>query len=183
MSEDDPFIVLARVGAPHGVRGDVRIKLFAESAESLTAYGPLRRADGRGTIRIGKIKPGKSPDLVTAVLGGIEDRETAAALNGVELGLPRSLLPSPEDDDEFYHADLIGLAVRLADGTLFGEVMQVANFGADDLLDIKPSVGGASVLVPFTQAVVPIIQVGEGYLVLEPPPGLLDADDEGASEG
>ena len=173
MAPPDAFVTLARVGAPHGVRGAVRLKLFGDDPESLVAHGPLRRADGRGTLRIDSLRPGRTPDMLVATFAGIADRDAAAALNGVELGLPRSALPPP-DEDEFYHADLIGLEARLGDGSRFGVVAQVANFGADDLLDIRPDRGGASVLVPFTRAVVPVVRVAEGFLVIEAPEGLLD---------
>ena len=173
MAGSDPFIILARIGAPNGVRGAARVKLFGDDPASLVDYGPLARADGKGTMTILEMRPGKTPDLAIASFAGIDTREQVAALNGVELGLPRSKLP-PTDEDDFYHADLIGLTVQLADGARFGEVIQVANFGADDLLDVKPDRGGASVLVPFTKAVVPTVNVAEGYLVVDPPEGLLD---------
>ena len=179
MSDSDPagyspFITLARIGAPNGVRGAVRVKLFGEDAGSLTAYGPLQRADGRGAITVTGLRPGKTPDLVVATLEGVGDRDQAASLNGVELGLPRSALPAPEDDDDFYHADLIGLEVRLDDGGRFGAVHQVVNFGADDLLDVKPDRGGPSILVPFTKTVVPAVNIAEGYITIDAPDGLLD---------
>lgn len=174
MGGSDPFIILARIGAPNGVRGGVRVKLFGDDPAGLVDYGPLTRADGKGTLELSGLRPGKTPDLVVATFTGVTDRDQAAALNGVELGLPRSVLPAPEDDDDFYHADLIGLDVRLSDGVRFGEVIQVANFGADDLLDVKPDRGGPSVFVPFTKAVVPTVKMADGYLVIDPPEGLLD---------
>lgn len=182
MAGSDPFITLARIGAPHGVRGAVRVKLFGEDAESLVAYGPLQRADGRGSLTLESLRPGKTPDMLVATFDGITDRDQVAALNGVELGLSRSALPEPDEDDDFYHADLIGMEARLADGSRFGAVLQVANYGADDLLDVKPDRGGPSVLVPFTKAVVPVIKLAEGYLVIDPPEGLLDAPGKRPSE-
>ncbi|MBV6657853.1 MAG: 16S rRNA processing protein RimM [Devosiaceae bacterium] len=170
----DPFIVLARVGAPNGVRGAARVKLFGEDASGLTAYGPLRRADGKGTLRVLSLRPGKTPDMVVATFEGVDGRDAAAALNGVELGLPRSALPVPDDEDDFYHADLIGLEVRLTDGARFGSILQVANYGADDLLDVKPDRGGPSVLVPFTKAIVPEVRLADGYVTVDAPEGLLD---------
>lgn len=80
--------------------------------------------------------------MVVATFEGITSREQVAELNGVELGLPRSALPTPDDEDDFYHADLIGLETRLIDGSRFGDIIQVANYGADDLLDVKPDRGG-----------------------------------------
>jgi 16S rRNA processing protein RimM len=121
--------------------------------------GPLQRADGRGSLTLDESASGQD-----ARHGGgdlrqhFRPRSGGRELNGVELGLPRSALPEPDEDDDFYHADLIGLEARLADGTRFGAVLQVANYGADDLLDMKPDRGGPSVLVPFTKAVVPVIK-------------------------
>ncbi len=174
MAGSDPFIILARIGAPNGVRGGVRVKLFGDDPSGLVDYGPLTRADGKGALELTGLRPGKTPDLVVATFEGVTTRDQAAALNGVELGLPRSALPVPDDEDDFYHADLIGLEARLVDGARFGEIIQVSNFGADDLLDIKPERGGASVLVPFTKAAVPSVKVADGYVVIDPPEGMLD---------
>ena len=170
----DPFIVLARVGAPNGVRGAVRLKLFGDDPASLVEYGPLQRSDGKGHLAISTMRPGKTSDVVVVSFDGITSREAVAAINGVELGLPRSLLPDVEGEDDFYHADLIGLEVRLRDSSRFGEIVQVADYGAGDLLDVKPDRGGPSVLVPFTKAFVPEVNVRDGHVVIEPPAGLLD---------
>lgn len=174
MAGSDPFIILARIGAPNGVRGAARVKLFGDDPAGLSEYGPLRRADGKGHLAVNSMRAGKTLDMVVATFEGITSREKVAELNGVELGLPRSALPDVDDEDDFYHADLIGLEVRLTNGARFGEIMQVANYGADDLLDVKPDRGGPSVLVPFTKAIVPTVKVGDGYVVLDPPDGLLD---------
>lgn len=167
------MIVLARIGAPNGVAGAARVKLFGDDPDSLTAYGPLTRSDGGPALQVRDLRDGKTPDMVIARFEGISSREMVMALNGVELSLPRSVLPATDDDD-FYHTDLIGLEARLADGSRFGEVIQVADFGAGDLLDVKPDRGGASVLVPFTRAIVPEVNVGDGFVVLDAPEGLLD---------
>lgn len=167
------MVVLARIGAPNGVAGAARVKLFGDDPDSLTAYGPLTRSDGGPALQVRDLRDGKTPDMVIARFEGITSREMVMALNGVELSLPRSTLPATDEDD-FYHADLIGLEARLADGSRFGEVIQVADFGAGDLLDVKPDRGGATLLVPFTRAIVPQVNVSEGYVVLDPPDGLLD---------
>lgn len=174
VSGSDPFITLARIGAPHGVRGAARVKLFGDDPEALVAYGSLHRSDGRGSLTLASLRPGKTPDMAVATFEGVTSREQVADLNGVELGLPRSALPDVENEDDFYHADLIGLEARLGDGSRFGEIVQVANFGADDLLDVEPDRGGPSVLVPFTKAIVPVVKIADGYVVLDPPDGLLD---------
>lgn len=168
MEATDPFIILARVGAPHGVKGEVRVKVFSEDMETLTRYGGLQRADRRGELRVSSLRAGKAAGMVVARFEGIDDRGSVEALNGVELGLPRSALPKT-DEDEFYHADLIGLEARLSDQTLFGVILQVANFGADDLLEIKPEDGGASLYLPFTKAAVPKVDIRQGFVIVDPP--------------
>lgn len=175
MAERKPqrFIILARIGAPHGVRGAARVKLFGHDPMSLMDYGPLQRARGGPDISITDLRAGKTPDMVVASFAGITSREAVEPLNGIELGLPRAALPD-NDEDDFYHADLIGLEARLMDGSHFGEVIQVVDFGAGDLLDIAPKRGGASVLVPFSKAIVPLVRVEEGYLLIDAPEGLLD---------
>ncbi|MEQ8656896.1 MAG: ribosome maturation factor RimM [Hyphomicrobiales bacterium] len=174
MAGSDPFIILARIGAPNGVRGAARVKLFGDDPASLAGYGPLQRADGKGSLTVASLRPGKTPDMVVATFEGVTNRDHVVELNGVELGLPRSALPNVEDEDDFYHTDLIGLEARLIDGSRFGEIIQVANYGADDLLDIKPDRGGPTVLVPFTKAIVPTVKIADGYVALDPPDGLLD---------
>lgn len=170
----DAMVVLARIGAPNGVAGAARVKLFGDDPDSLTAYGPLTRSDGGAPLRVRDLRDGKSPDMVIARFEGVTSREMVMAMNGVELSLPRSVLPAIDDEDDFYHADLLGLEVRLADGSRFGEIIQVADFGAGDLLDVKPDRGGASVLVPFTKAIVPQVNITEGYVVLDATDDLLD---------
>lgn len=168
------MVILARIGAPHGVAGAARVKLFGDDPESLLAYGPLMRSDGGPPLQMLDLRDGKTPDMVIARFDGVSSREAVMALNGVELSLPRSALPDVDDEDDFYHADLIGLEARLMDGSRFGEVIQVADFGAGDLLDVKPDRGGASVLVPFSRSIVPEVNVQGGYLVIDAPDGLLD---------
>jgi 16S rRNA processing protein RimM len=114
---------------------------------------------------------------VIAKLKGITDRNTAETLNGVELYIERSQLPETEDEDDFYHADLIGLQARLEDGTVLGEVLDLPNFGAGDLIEIGDRKSGQSELYPFTKAVVPTISIKDGYVVVVPPE-IIEIDDE-----
>ena len=95
------------------------------------------------------------------------DRNAAEKLNGVELYVDRDKLPPTEDDDDFYHADLIGLEARLADGTVIGEVTAIPNFGAGDLIEVRDARSGDTYLYPFTKAVVPEVRIADGYLVIE----------------
>jgi 16S rRNA processing protein RimM len=175
--EDADRVVVARFGAAHGVRGEVRLKSFTADPLAIRSYRPLTAADGRAfAIKTARPAAGTSPDMLVVALDGITTRNEAEALNGVELFLPRDRLPGTEPD-EFYHADLIGLDAVLADGTGLGTIVGVQNFGAGDLLEIAPGVG-RTMLVPFTRAVVPEIDTAGRRVVVDPPPGLLDEGDE-----
>ena len=167
-------VVLASVGAPHGVRGAVMLTVFAEDPLGLRRYNPFETSDGR-RLKLTKLSAiGKS---VVAEIDGVTDRDAAAALRGLTLSVPRSRLPRP-DEDEFYHVDLIGLAARTVDGTELGTVRTVSDYGAGDILEIE---GEKTYLVPFTRAIVPDVDLAAGTLTVDPPVGLLD--DAPAGEG
>ena len=168
----DEKVLLARIGAAHGVRGEVRIKAFTADPLSLGEYGPLNAADGRA-LRIERLRPAK--EVVVAKLRGVNDRDAAEALNGVELYVARERLPAPDDEEEYYHADLMGLEAFGPEGEPLGTVVAVHNFGAGDILDIAPR-RGPSLLVPFTKQAVPEIDVAAGRLVIVPPPDAPDDD-------
>jgi 16S rRNA processing protein RimM len=160
-------VVLARLGAPHGVKGEVRLKPFTEDPRSLTAYGPLETRDGR-RVGIERLRPAGT--ILIAKLEGVDDRGQAEALNGAELTLDRARLPEPEEADEFYHADLIGLDAVGPDGAPLGTVVAVHNFGAGDILDIvPPGGGGRALLVPFTREAAPDVDLAGGRIVVDPP--------------
>ena len=155
-------ILFATIGAPQGVRGEVRVKSFAAAPTALADYGPLRSEDGR-RFEIERLWPAKG--VVVVKFRGIDDRTAAEALNGVSLYIERSALPAPEAE-EFYHADLIGLEAVDPVGKPLGIVATVQNFGAGDILEIAPAVGGASRLVPFTKAAVSDIDVAAGRITV-----------------
>lgn len=164
-------VCLGVVTAAHGVRGAVKVKSFARRPKDVAAYGPLEDEDGAARYTLRVIGPAKA-DVVIAKLVGVTDRDTAEALRGIRLYLPREALPAPAEE-EYYHADLIGLAAVLGDGERLGEVRAVHDFGAGDTLEIaRPE--GQPVMVPFTRAVVPVIDMDAGRLVIDPPEGLLD---------
>ena len=169
-------IAVARFGAAHGIRGEVRLKSYTGEPLAVRAYGPLMAADGR-TFVLASARPaaGTSPDMLVVRVDGVTTRNEAEMLNGVELSVPRDRLPKAAED-EFYHADLIGLDAVGPDGTRLGTVIAVQNFGAGDLLEIAPS-RGATFLVPFTRAIVPEVDLGGGRVVVDPPPGLIGGDD------
>jgi 16S rRNA processing protein RimM len=163
-------ICLGVVTGPHGVQGAVRIKSFTEEPEDIARYGPLADESGDRCFELSLV--GTAKGVVIAHLSGVEDRDQAEALRGLQLHLPRAALPQTEAE-EYYHADLIGLEAVLGDGTPVGRVRAIYDFGAGDTLELtRPN--GSPVMVPFTRAVVPSIELAAGRLVLDPPPGLLD---------
>jgi len=166
-------VCLGVVTGPHGVQGAVRIKSFTAAPEDVARYGPL--ADGSGVRHFELRLIGAGKGVVIARLSGVVDRNQAEALRGLRLYLPRSALPQP-DAEEYYHADLIGLEVVLGDGTPVGRVHAIHDFGAGDTLELTRA-GAPPLMVPFTRAVVPSIELSAGRLVLDPPPGLLDEDE------
>jgi 16S rRNA processing protein RimM len=163
-------VCLGVVTGPHGVRGAVRIKSFTEEPEGIARYGPLSDETGGRRFELQLI--GVAKGVVIARLPGVEDRDQAEALRGLRLHLPRVALPQTEAE-EYYHADLIGLEAVLGDGTPVGRVRAVHDFGAGDTLELARP-GSPPVMVPFTRAVVPSVELAAGRLVLDPPPGLLD---------
>lgn len=170
----DDLVVMASIGAPHGVRGAVRLTVYAEEPLALRRYNPFRDAAGR-SYRLTAVRA-VGAGGIAAEIDGITTREAAAALRGTLLAVPRQRLPRPAED-EFYHVDLVGLTARLVDGTVLGTVRGVADYGAGDVLEVA---GAHAVLIPFTKAVVPVVDVAAGHLVIDPPPGLLDEPEEPA---
>jgi 16S rRNA processing protein RimM len=165
------LLLMGRIGAAHGIKGEVRIQSFTEDPLALVDYGPLTTNKPGLTIRI--LAARTTTNVLVARLEGVNDRNAAEKLNGVELYVDRALLPETDDEDDFYHADLIGLRAQLIDGTVVGEVSAVPNFGAGDLLEVRDARSGDTYLYPFTKAVVPAVHLKDGYLVIEPP---LEAD-------
>jgi 16S rRNA processing protein RimM len=158
------------VTGPQGVHGAVRIKSFTEVPEDIARYGPLGDETGRHRLELHVC--GAAKGVLIARLSGVEDRNQAEALRGLRLYLPRAALPQTEAE-EYYHADLIGLEAVLGDGTPVGRVRAIHDFGAGDTLELARP-GAPPVMVPFTRAVVPVVELAERRLVLDPPPGLLD---------
>ena len=162
----DKRIVMGVITAAHGVRGEVKIKSFTAKAEDIAAYGPLYLDDGERTLTITRLRPAKK--LLIARIEGITDRNAAEALKGRRLTLPRERLPEPEEEDEFYHEDLVGLAVFDPAGERVGTVVAVQNFGAGDLLEIRPENGGPTFYQPFTRRDVPEVDIAAGRVVIVP---------------
>lgn len=160
-------LLMGRIGAAHGIRGEVRIQSFTEEPLALKDYGPFTTNRPGLVIEIEAARA--TTNVLVARLKGITDRTAAEKLNGVELYVERGRLPLPDDVDDFYHTDLIGLDARLNDGSVLGKVIAIPNFGASDLIEVRDERSGDTYLYPFTKAVVPEVHVADGYLVIEVP--------------
>ena len=165
-------ICLGQIGAAHGIRGEVRLRSFTADPEAIGNYGPLETEDGR-VLEIEAMRPAKNHFV--ARLSGIRDRAAAERLVNVKLYVPRDRLPEPVEDDEFYHADLIGLTVVDRAGERLGTVVAIHNFGAGDLIEVQPDAGGKTELVRFDDTHVPAVDVAAGKIVVDPPQGLFKA--------
>ncbi len=160
-----PQICVARIGAAHGVRGAVKLWTFTEDPLAVKAYGPLVTKDGARQFEVTHAREAKGH--LVATLKGIATREEAERLNGLELYVAREKLPAT-DEDEYYHADLIGLDAVTPANEPLGRVIAIHNFGAGDIIEIAPP-NGATMLLPFTNAVVPSVDLAGGRVVIELP--------------
>ena len=168
-------ICVARIGAAHGVRGAVRLWTFTEDPLAVKDYGPLMTKDGTRQFEVTHAREAKDHLVVT--LKGVASRDDAERLNGLELYVPRDRLPET-DDGEYYHTDLIGLAAVTTTEQPLGKVIAIHNFGAGDIIEIAPP-QGATMLLPFTNAVVPTVDLAGGRVVIELPQEI-DGDDPSA---
>ena len=165
-------VLLAAVTGAQGLKGEVKIKLFTARPDALPRYGVLHTKAGR-KLKITAFRPGKEGEAVIA-FEGIGDRKDAEALKGTELFVDRAVLPDT-DEDEFYHADLIGLEVRDSEGRVLGKVSALHNFGASDVLEFsRPD--GDSVHLAFTKETAPVINIAEGFIVVAVPEDAEDND-------
>jgi 16S rRNA processing protein RimM len=169
-------VCVARIGAAHGVRGAVRLWTFTEDPLAVKDYGPLMTKDGTRQFEVTHAREAKDHLVVT--LKGVASRDDAERLNGLELYIPRDRLPET-DDGEYYHTDLIGLAAVTTSEQPLGKVIAIHNFGAGDIIEIAPP-QGATMLLPFTNAVVPSVDLAGGRVVIELPQEI-DGDDPSAA--
>jgi 16S rRNA processing protein RimM len=165
-------ICVAKIGAAHGVRGEVRLFTFTENPLAIRDYGELEDESGTRRFRIVSARAAKGH--LVARFEGIDDRNAAEKLTHIELFISRTRLPKQKDAATFYHADLIGLSVETKSGEKLGEVTAVQNFGAGDLLEVRPTGGGMTALIPFVDEYVPVVDVAGGRIVADPPAGLFD---------
>ena len=159
-------ICVAQIGGAHGIRGEVKLKSFTADPLAVKHYGVLESEDGAASFEIEALRPAKG--YLVARLRGVRDRNAAEQLTNLRLFVPRERLPPPAAD-EFYHADLIGLAAVTTAGVEVGTVVAVHNFGAGDILELRPPAGGMTIMLPFTDAFVPRIDIAGGRIVVEPP--------------
>ena len=172
-------ICVGQIGTAHGLRGEVRLRAFTEDPMAVAMLGPLESEDGSRRFDVEAVRPAK--DHLVARLSGVGDRTAAEALRNVRLYARRDRLPDPEDDDTFYHADLIGLSVLDPNGAELGRITALHNFGAGDILEIQTIDPGEPVLLPFTKLTVPTVDVAAGHVIVDPPKGTFDdaAEDRG----
>lgn len=170
-SEDDSArVCVAAFSSAHGVTGALRLKSFTENPDDVARYGQLMSEDGTRTYDIEVTSHTGKGDLIVRVQG-VDTREAADLLKGERLYVHRNMLPEA-GDDEFYHADLIGLTAKTKSGKTLGTVRAVFDFGAGDMLEILPK-EGTLIVVPFTKAVVPIVDLEKGHVIVDPPEGLI----------
>src|SRR6266478_9041809 len=170
-------ICVARIGAAHGVRGAVKLRTFTEDPLAVKHYGPLMTKDGARQFEVTHVRQAR--DHLVATLKGIATREDAERLNGLELYIAREKLPDT-DDDEYYHADLIGLAAVNGANEPIGRVIAIHNFGAGDIIEIAPP-QGTTLLLPFTNAVVPTVDLKGGRVIIELPDEI-EGDDSSSAD-
>lgn len=181
------LVLLGVFGAAHGLKGEVRLKSYTQEPLAIANYGPLLTKSGR-TIKLTSLRQAK--DMLIARVEGVGDRTGAEQLVNLQLFVERDLLGTPEDEDEFFHADLIGLVARGEDGGRIGTVTGLYDFGAGDIIEVTPgdagkTAGGAKpLLLPFTKAVVPVIDVKAGHIVVVLPEetGAASEDEEAGGD-
>lgn len=169
MSETDDLICVASIAGAFGVRGEVRLKSFTAEPDAIADYNPLTTEDGSRSFEVGIVNTIKNG--LSVRLSDVTTKEEADALKGVKLYVPRDRLPSLPDD-EYYHTDLMGLEVFDTGGTKLGAVKAVQNHGAGDLLEIHGPGLKTTVLLPFTLAAVPTVDLSSGRIIADPPEGL-----------
>ena len=160
------LVLMGAILGAHGIKGEVKVKSFAVKPAAIADYGPLTDTKHKRSFELSIV--GAAKGVLIARIAGITDRNAAEALKGVELFVDRERLPAPGDPEEYYLADLIGLAAFDGKGAKLGEIVSVDNYGAGDLLLVVPE-GGEGFVVPFAKAFVPVVDVKGGRVVLDLP--------------
>ncbi|MDJ0639931.1 MAG: ribosome maturation factor RimM [Paracoccaceae bacterium] len=164
-------VCVGAIAGAFGVKGEVRLKSFCAEPKDIASYGPLASEDGGQSWDVTLSQPIKNG--FAARLSGVRSKEAAEALKGTRLYAPRDRLPALEDD-EYYHTDLIGLTVLDTGGTELGRVKAVLNHGASDLLEVAAQGRKQPILLPFTKAIVPTVDLATRRIIADPPEGLFD---------
>lgn len=165
-------VFIGRIATAHGVRGLVKLHLAGDDPSSFEKYGPLHTAE-RGGDSLTLTLKGRAGGQIMAAVEGISDRTAAEALRGTELWADRDRLPPPAEG-EYYHADLVGLAVADKAGAHLGKIIAIVNFGASDLMDIQPDIGD-SFYIPFTKDTILRVDIAGGAIIVDPPADAADA--------
>jgi 16S rRNA processing protein RimM len=160
-------VIVAKIGAAHGVRGEVKLWPFTQNPMAVAEYGPLETKDGARRFEIETVRA--AGDHLVARLKGVADRDAAQALTNTELYVSRDRLPAIDEDDTYYHSDLIGLDAMSEDGAQIGTVHAVHDFGAGAVLEITPLGSGETLMLPFTDATVPKVDLAGKQIVVVPP--------------
>ena len=176
-SRGEGLVLLGEFGRAHGLRGEIRLKSFTAEPAAIATYGPLLTEDGRSLVLTAVRPAGQTPEMLIARVEGVLSRENAERLNGVRLHAAREQLGAPEAEDEFFAADLIGLAVETLAGERLGAIMAMPNYGGGDLLEISPAGGGPTALLPFTKAFVPQVDIAGRRVVVDPPDAFFASHD------
>lgn len=163
---DKSRILIGRIGAPHGVRGDVLVRSFAEAPAAIASYGPLQTEDGKRTFELKIVRV--TAKGIVARIKGIDDRNGVEALKGLALYVERARLPAAAAG-EFYRADLVGLRALDPEGRALGSVVAVDNYGAGDILEVRLDGQPETELIPFSDAFVPAVDVAGGTITIMPP--------------
>mgnify|MGYP001085920718 CR=1 FL=1 len=167
-------VIVGAIGGSFGVQGEVRLKSFCADPQAIADYTPLYTEDGRAFAQV--VLTGQLKNGFTARINGVVTKEDADDLRNVSLYAERALMPSLPDD-EYYYADLIGLTVVDTGGATLGTVKNVMDHGAGDLLEITVPGQAETILLPFTQAAVPTVDLTAKRIVADPPDGLFSSDD------
>ena len=172
---------VAKIGAAHGLRGEVRLFVDADDPLAVKKLGPLEDESGARQFKIASLREAKDHLLVR--FDGISDRTAAELMTNMELFVPRDRLPKQIDENRFYQTDLVGLRVETSAGEMLGSIVAVQNFGAGDLLEVAPEKGGHTFYLPFADPFVPVVDIEGGKVVVELPAGIFDEVKPEPSEG
>jgi 16S rRNA processing protein RimM len=172
------LVKIGRIMGAHGVRGMAKVASYTEDPETIASFDEL--LDAKGQRRFTVELKSWNKDHFIATISGVETREQAEGLKGTDLYVPREALPELEDDDGYYYADLIGLKVQLPDGSELGQVLNMHDFGAGDIMEVRYSESGKTDMLPFNEISVPEVNLQAGYLVYNKPEEIMGA---AANEG